>query len=474
MRGKNKEWITLISVSVVLIIWKFAFHELWKDEWQAWLVSRDQSLMEMFSFLNYEGHPSLWYLWLKPFTLLGNYCKEDVLLKIAHSLPVILSMYFLFLRFTGHIFIKLLASLSYFLFFEYGIVCRGYILVVLFSLLTVYAIKQDKKILQTLTIFLLCQTEVYGVMISSLLLLYQYLNYKEFKSFKIPVYGFIAGVALFILSVYPRGNEDDFSRAYNKDKISFSVMKEAFQGNMANIFGIGIIKDTSANGTTGSGIFFSIVLLAMSLYVLKQDRKTMFTWLAGVSAFILFGILIYTGGVRQWGMLFLFFICIIEIYEPFLKDKILFGLVIIMLLAPLYHNIRAMMYELQLPFTNAKEAGAFITEKIPENVPIVSLNKFETANAAAYAERKFYELPNGNQFTYFRWLEKVYLPTQTELVLFSKFKKTKGIVIISPKPINAKRFPFLQLWQAFNKESIKNENYYFYILNMEQLGGNIQ
>ena len=145
-----------------------------------------------------------------------------------------------------------------------------------------------------------------------------------------------------------------------------------------------------------------------------------------------------------------------------------------MLLAPLYHNLRAMMYEIQLPFTNAKEAGSFISEKIPENVPIVSLNKFETANAAAYAERKFYELPSGNEFTYFRWLEKVYLPTQTELVLFSKFKKKKGIIIVSPKPIDAKRFPFLQLWQAFNKESMKNENYYFYILNMEQLGGNIQ
>lgn len=474
MRGKNKEWILFVSVSAILLIWKFAFHELWKDEWQAWLVSRDQNFSEMFSFLNYEGHPSLWYLWLKPFTLLSNYCQEDVLLKIAHSIPALLSLYILFIRFKSHIIIKLMASMSYFLFFEYGVICRGYILVVLLSLLAVYAIKQDKKILQTLSIFFLCQTEVYGVMISSLLLFYQYLIYKEIKSIKLSVFGFIAGASLFILSVYPRGNEDDFSRAYNKDKISITVIKESFQGNVANIFGIGMIKDTSANGASWPGIILSFIFFILSLYILKQDKKTMYTWLAGVVAFILFGILIYTGGVRQWGMLFLFFICILEINEAYIKNKIIFGLALAMLVAPFYHNLRAMMYEFQLPFTNAKEAGTFISEKIPENVPIVSLNKFETANAAAYAERKFYELPGGHEFTYFRWLEKVYLPTQTELVLFSKFKRTKGIVIVSPKPIDAKRFPFLQLWQAFNKESIKNENYYFYILNMEQLGGNIQ
>ena len=86
------------------------------------------------------------------------------------------------------------------------------------------------------------------------------------------------------------------------------------------------------------------------------------------------------------------------------------------------HNFKAIRQDIKLPFSNAKAAGAFIAEKIPENVPIVSLNKFETAAAAAYADRKMYELPPAPLYL-FPLAPKVYVPTQTELILFAKYKR---------------------------------------------------
>ena len=117
-------------------------------------------------------------------------------------------------------------------------------------------------------------------------------------------------------------------------------------------------------------------------------------------------------------------------------------------------------------FSIAKAAGAFISEKIPANVPIVSLNKFETAAAAAYADRKMYQLPSGTPFTYFHWLQKVYVPTQTELILFAKYKKVRGLIILSNTPIDEKRFPLIKRWKSFTDENFKSENFYFYVLDL--------
>ena len=84
------------------------------------------------------------------------------------------------------------------------------------------------------------------------------------------------------------------------------------------------------------------------------------------------------------------------------------------------------------------------------------INKFETAPVGAYAGRSLYELPSGEEFTYFKWLEKVYIPTQSEISLFVRFKNVGGIVLLSPGPIDPKRFPNAVLWQEFSNENFKN------------------
>lgn len=120
-----------------------------------------------------------------------------------------------------------------------------------------------------------------------------------------------------------------------------------------------------------------------------------------------------------------------------------------------------------MPFSNAEAAGAFIKEKVPQEVPVVVINKFETAPVGAYADRPLYELPSGEEFTYFKWLEKVYIPTQSELLLFAQYRNVGGLVILSPEPLDANRFPKAQLWETFDQANFKRENYWLYSLARE-------
>ena len=132
------------------------------------------------------------------------------------------------------------------------------------------------------------------------------------------------------------------------------------------------------------------------------------------------------------------------------------------MIAPMIQGIKALITDAQIPFSNAQEVGRFIKENIPDNVPVVVINKFETAPVGAYAGRSLYELPSGEEFTYFKWLEKVYIPTESEISLFARFKNVGGIVLLSPSPIDPKRFPNAVLWQEFSNENFKRENYWLY------------
>jgi hypothetical protein len=145
-------------------------------------------------------------------------------------------------------------------------------------------------------------------------------------------------------------------------------------------------------------------------------------------------------------------------------DKLSLGALTVFGLFSLFHGIEAVKSDITLPFTNAKDAGEFIKKYVPEKVPVVSLNKFMTTPVIGYAGREIFELPEGVPFSYFRWLDKIYVPTEHELKLFGQFKGVGGIIIIDSKPLDENRYPQAELWRKFTETNYKDENYYIYTL----------
>ena len=145
-------------------------------------------------------------------------------------------------------------------------------------------------------------------------------------------------------------------------------------------------------------------------------------------------------------------------------DHLQIGILLSIFIFQIRYTYLAMEKEIRHPFSNAKMTAEFIKKEVPEQAAIVAINKFEIAPVVGYANREFYALPDGESFTYFKWVEKIYLPTEGELKLFAGFKKVNRIIIITPKKLDARRFPNAILWQSFDNYSIKNESYYLYTL----------
>ena len=78
----------IVLVAVINLLFVFV-HECWRDEAQAWLIARDNTLLSLFNITSYEGHPLLWYVILMPFARLGF--PYFVLKCISYSIMLFVS-----------------------------------------------------------------------------------------------------------------------------------------------------------------------------------------------------------------------------------------------------------------------------------------------------------------------------------------------------------------------------------------------
>lgn len=481
MPDKNKIiWRNHILFFLFIIlfgIYKFSFHEFWKDEWQAWFVATDTTIREMFSILPYEGHPSLWYLILRFANLLSELLipavPKEYVIQIVHFLLSIICFYIFFIKFRLNIWIKLGFCISYYMFFEYGIVNRGYVLVILCTfILGVLAHCPLKNYLKySIVLLLLTQTEVYGLFIAFAFTLYTVLSYLEQKSGKqikqlvIIVGTLLLGAFIFFItnwSALPENQSAIFSE-FTKFRLTDTI--KAFQALLVNTFFPGIIP-TIYHGISTIGVLLSIAIACGIFFTFNKNKKLLYSYLLFFAAVYLFITFFYIGAPRQWGIHFIFYITFLNVFlvssDKIKFNKIATGLIILTMIFQGIHGIKIIKREKDEPFSNAIVAGRFIKQNIPKNSPVFAVNNMYCTPVIGYADRKFLSLPYIEYFSYFKWKDKLYIPHIKDFILIKSKMDVNEIYIISYKPFLREKYPGLKLVTAFDKPNIRNENYYLY------------
>ena len=145
-------------------------HEPWRDEGQAWLISRDLNLFEIFKHTGVEGHPFLWFYILKPFTLLPYYPT----INIINSIFVVLAVYILIFKIKIPFLTTFIWIFFSSIFYEYGVIARNYGISLLLCTLILYLYNKrfDKPILYTVVLGLFINTTVIAAVIGGIFLLY--------------------------------------------------------------------------------------------------------------------------------------------------------------------------------------------------------------------------------------------------------------------------------------------------------------
>lgn len=170
------EYLIILGFSLFTLLGTLQ-HELWRDELQAWMLARDSaSIVELLKNMTYEGHPALWHICLFGLTQITH---NLLILQLFHW-TIAVGVIVLIVKFspfsTLH---KFLLSFSYFFFFEYAVISRGYSLGIFFLLLfcALYDRTKPRPFASALILILAANTSAYGLILSIALAFFMFLDY---------------------------------------------------------------------------------------------------------------------------------------------------------------------------------------------------------------------------------------------------------------------------------------------------------
>ena len=120
-------------------------HEIWRDEWQAWLIARDSnSLAELYENVKYEGHPTLWHLLLYGLTKITH---DPWIMQLLHLIISMAAAALILFKAPFAAWQKIGLVFGYFFLFEYTVLSRSYGLSLLLVLLFLLVVFQRKALL---------------------------------------------------------------------------------------------------------------------------------------------------------------------------------------------------------------------------------------------------------------------------------------------------------------------------------------
>lgn len=409
-------------------------HEMWRDEMQTWLVgASSNSFGEFLHNMKGESNPLLWYTIN---FILSRFTASPVIAQIFHFLISVASVY-LILKYAPFSRIqKVLLSFSYFVFFEYALIARGYALTVFFIFLfcVFYQIKSKNRylVLSLILFFLANTTGVHGVIITLSLLGMMVVDYyytvdtsirKKYK----PMQLFI-GVAIALIGIYiaikcisPPTNSDRSNQwftSFNLQRLAISL--RTFWMSFLPIPNMSTVNFWNTNiffnNNTSSLTFKILLLIAFAIFgfcVLIYSKKASIAvfYLAATCGIFLLSYsnntIYYLFAARYYGFFFIVFaaaawlasdvkqtkLIIPGLNSLYVKAKpekyftyLLTGLFAINALG----GVVAYSKDYSLTFSNIELAGNYITSHHLDKLPETGFIDYAISPISAYTKQAIY------------------------------------------------------------------------------------
>ncbi len=170
--------VSLLFVLPFLIFFlvQLFHHQLWQDEINAWGIAvASPTLRQLFTYLHFEAHPSIWYLLLWP---VARFTANPLGMKAVQAGIGVAIYLWIALKSPFSRWEKLLLYCSYFVSFEYTVLSRMYGVLLLLALIYAYrrATRPGSILAFALLLGLMINTDIMGLLLSFALIA-EYLVY---------------------------------------------------------------------------------------------------------------------------------------------------------------------------------------------------------------------------------------------------------------------------------------------------------
>ncbi len=496
-------------------------HEMWRDELEIFMKMRDvASLNDLFP--KQLPFPTPYFVFMffiiKAFPYFTTY-------KIYH-LVIIISAVYIFNRYSPFNKVqKTLFTFSYFILFEYGIICRGYSMLLLYIFAAIYMITEKEKnyIFIVILFFLLANNDLFGIILSTSLFVYYvlYLIKKKERLIHQERRKFISAgiilcvgcllilIQLFILYQYNRFSNFGPSPWFMTLKSVWNAFFPVPNTTGIHFWGSNIFPSPVrypqnveiASYITPGNILAataSVLILFICSILFSDNLPVLCAYLVGTileSVWLQYLSIFF---VRYAGPLFIIFICNYWLFLHSRKEsgdslschkkKFLNKLII----APIRNNCRlflnivlsvqccvgifAYIQDQRYPFSASYATATYIAEQKLDDLIMVGSVDYAVQAIAAHLNKKIYFLESREFRTYVDWFNRKKTVSSNTLFnecirLHTEYKKDVLLVLNYPllgiqkndeNGVSLKKDIKIKCIEIFEESIVANECYYLY------------
>ena len=415
-------------------------HEMWRDEWQAWMLfAKCPSIGVLFERLRAESQLPLWPLCL---FAVGRLIGQPLAMQGLHLLIATASV-FLFARFAPfQRWQKTVFAFGYFPFFEYAIISRNYALGFCFALLFCVAFCRRRRLLAAFALLGLAASSHQGLL---LVLPMQYLLVRDWlgrsagrggaRRVALVSLGVVALLAACLWALFPvqrvlgthLHTDVDSARAVRATATIWNVYVPLPPPATEQIWDTNLLGTYNAweNVSPHSGLtmadplekrelwafLFSVALVVLGVRTLSRARALAAAFLACVILQFLFSYAVYFGSLRHHGHLLLALVMCVWMSRGSLpwsgasgpQDRLPGRFWPALLLIQMAAGITFYVMDLARPFSPSAQVAQF-TRDIQWGVrPIIGSPDYLVSPLAAILWRSFRSLDSGERVTAIDW-----------------------------------------------------------------------
>ena len=419
----------LFSVTIVVLN-----HELWRDEFQAWLIAlKSGSLTALFTNLRYEGHPGLWHFCLY---LITRFTDDPFFMQIFHICLAGITIWLL-VRFSPFTLLqKFLISFGYFNFYEYAVISRNYIFGVMFVFLfcAVYSRRQDAVLLLSVILAFLAQTNFYGVLLSLLLaalIIFESVFNAELreKLLLLKKHCFIAGI-LFAIAIYfslfqiipPddtgyfQGWHFNFSRWRLAEAIQMIWRPFVPLHSMDTHFWY-----TSLLKSFHLRFYLSVILFFVTTIYFIRTPAIFICYILCIFGYVSFSYIKMMGEINHNGYIFIFFMSLLWLRPYFThikyKPKYMSWLtakpqimklagslfLLLILMTHFFGGVTAAIIDIKYPFSASKDVFKYLKKENKEDKVLAGDKDYAITSIVGYLNKEIYYPRKGDFGTFIIW-----------------------------------------------------------------------
>jgi len=424
-------FVILTAIGVV----RSLTHAMWRDELEVFMLAQGHaSLFELFRALDFTGHPGLWptLVWL-----IVQATADPVWMQVAHTVLAVAASVIVYRWAPFSKAEKVLLLAGYVLFFEYFVISRSYVLLVLigFGFLALRQYRPDQRLVPWLLLGLLANTHLLGAIWS--IALGAMLAIEQARRAPVLLAGGAAYLGLLALAVItmtpapdfgPWGNEFAFDLSRLGSRLSYAVgpfvplSSDAVKSTFAflaspdsaaapKFWNVNAVGDVVALSGTNTEHPLRLALVfaapvAVCWLVARVPLAVLQFVLAYVGIVAFATIWDFAGDARHQGVVFLAFIAAVWTARAQRPPTVVSSALFVSLLAINAFAGVLTLASVSQPFSRSRDAAAWIRQSNLADAFLIGSRDAQVSSVSGYLGRPIYYLECECRGTFVVWNTK--------------------------------------------------------------------